>query len=82
MSCIFPNQSLLPYQMYSDFYICGGKFGLISGDIFLLRSVRYARNCRFPKKGGLGGWVVRILKDNVDNIYGEDDVDGDNKRWI
>ena len=23
-----------------------------------------------------------ILKDNVDNIYGEDDVDDDNKRWI
>ena len=26
--------------------------------------------------------MVMILKDNVDNIYGEDDVDGDNKRWI
>ena len=66
--------------MHFDFYICGGKFGLISGDIFLLRSVRYARNCKFPKKGGFEGWMVMILKDNVDNIYGETDVDGDNKR--
>ena len=50
----------MPYQIYFDFYICGGKFGLISGDIFLLRSVRYARNCRFPKKGGFEGWMVMI----------------------
>ena len=26
----------------------------------MLRSVRYARNCKFPKKGGFEGWMVMI----------------------
>ena len=26
----------------------------------MLRSVRYARNCKFPKKGGFEGWIVMI----------------------